>query len=122
MTDTVQDVVQGIRDFLPFSPAKRGPLRDLNRLNFGGTISEGIIKGKSAIQDAMANALTVPEISFSGVGTDFSNSSGMSLDSYQGERVVLNIENMSLKDRDDAKYMAEELYRLSSRAKRGRGL
>lgn len=46
----------------------------------------------------------------------------MSLDSYQGERVVLNIENMSLKDRDDAKYMAEELYRLSSRAKRGRGL
>ena len=122
VTDAVQDVVQGIRDFLPFSPAKRGPLRDLNRLNFGGTISEGIIKGKSAIQDAMANALTVPEIAFSGVGTDFSNSNGISSDIYQGERVILNIENMSLRDRDDAKYMAEELYRLNSRAKRGRGL
>jgi hypothetical protein len=34
--------IQGIRDFLPFSPAKVGPLRDLHRIRIVETIAEGI--------------------------------------------------------------------------------
>jgi hypothetical protein len=34
--------VQRIREFLPFSPAKRGPLRDIHRLKFVETIAQSI--------------------------------------------------------------------------------
>ncbi|MBC2578351.1 hypothetical protein HLB30_07460 [Peptostreptococcus russellii] len=122
VTDAIEDVVQSIRDFLPFSPAKKGPLRDLNKLNFGGTISEGIYKGKSIIQGAMSNALEVPLINFSGISADFSslrNHTGT--ENISDNSIILNIKNMNVKNRDDAKYMAEELYRLSSREKRGLG-
>ena len=42
VTDTVGKLAQDIRDFFPFSPAKRGPLRDLNRIKFGETIASSI--------------------------------------------------------------------------------
>lgn len=42
VTDTVSKLAQDIRDFFPFSPAKRGPLRDLNRIKFGETIASSI--------------------------------------------------------------------------------
>lgn len=123
VTDAIGDITQSIRDYLPFSPAKKGALRDLNRLNFGGTISEGIHKGKYAIEEAMNKVLQVPEINFSGINADFSNlSNRVTTENMSGDSLVLNIENMSIKNRDDAQYMAEELYRLSNRAKRGRGI
>lgn len=40
--DAINGVVSKIRNYLPFSPAKEGPLKDLNRLNFGGTIGDSI--------------------------------------------------------------------------------
>lgn len=42
VTNTVGKLAQDIRDFFPFSPAKRGPLRDLNRIKFGETIASSI--------------------------------------------------------------------------------
>jgi|GEM_PF-2608345 len=42
VTDTVGKLAQDIRDFFPFSPAKRGPLRDLNRIKFGETVASSI--------------------------------------------------------------------------------
>lgn len=51
--NAIGTVVQAVRDRLPFSPAKEGPLKDLNRLNFGGTISESILNAKRPVTKAM---------------------------------------------------------------------
>lgn len=40
--DSISSVAQTVRNYLPFSPAKEGPLRDIHRLNFGGTIADSI--------------------------------------------------------------------------------
>jgi len=42
IADKVSSVVSKVRDFLPFSPAKVGPLSDLDKLDFGGPISDSI--------------------------------------------------------------------------------
>lgn len=55
VTDAIGSVVGKVRDFLPFSPAKVGPLSDLDKLNFGGTISTGIYAGESRVQKAMSD-------------------------------------------------------------------
>lgn len=56
-TDAIGGVVSKVRDFLPFSPAKEGPLRDLNKLNFGGTIADSIYGGQREISNAMSKTL-----------------------------------------------------------------
>lgn len=60
VTGAAKDLMGKVRNFLPFSPAKDGPLRDLDKLNFGGTISMGIDDGTDEVQKAMNNMLTVP--------------------------------------------------------------
>lgn len=40
--EAIKDVVKKIRDHLPFSPAKVGPLRDIHRVKLIETIAEGI--------------------------------------------------------------------------------
>lgn len=40
-----KDKLQGLRDFLPFSPAKTGPLKDIHRLKFVETIAQNIKPG-----------------------------------------------------------------------------
>lgn len=51
--DAINGVVSKIRNYLPFSPAKEGPLRDLDKLNFGGTIASSITKGTKDVTKAM---------------------------------------------------------------------
>lgn len=57
--DAIGGVASKIRGFLPFSPAKEGPLRDIHKLNFGGTISMGIDKGAYEVEKAMQSMLTM---------------------------------------------------------------
>ena len=57
VTDAIGSVTQKVRNFLPFSPAKEGPLKDLDKLNFGGTISMGIEAGTDDVQKAMNEML-----------------------------------------------------------------
>lgn len=59
VTGAISGVVSKVRDFLPFSPAKEGPLKDLDRLNFGGTIADSIYKDENKMQKAMNRALNV---------------------------------------------------------------
>lgn len=40
--EAVQDMVQKIRNYLPFSPAKIGPLKDLNRVKISETIAQSV--------------------------------------------------------------------------------
>lgn len=51
--DAISSVVQTVRDYLPFSPAKEGPLKDLHRLDFS-IIADGIHNAKNPIEKAMS--------------------------------------------------------------------
>jgi phage-related minor tail protein len=68
VVDAMKDTMEKVRDYLPFSPAKEGPLKDLNKLNFGGTIAEGIYSGANEVTAAMNHTLQTPSISGAGAG------------------------------------------------------
>lgn len=59
----INAVVSRVRKYLPFSPAKEGPLSDLDKLNFGGTISTGIYAGQDEINRAMDSVMDIPALS-----------------------------------------------------------
>lgn len=63
----IGSVAQKVRNFLPFSPAKEGPLRDINKLNFAGPITDSIYGDAKAIQNAMGSVLSIPEITAQGL-------------------------------------------------------
>ena len=54
--ETVKHIVQKIRNLLPFSPAKEGPLATLDKVNIIGTIAETI--KPAPLLDKMAQVLT----------------------------------------------------------------
>lgn len=60
--DVIADMAQDIRDFFPFSPAKRGALRDLHKIKFGETIASAIYDGSNHIDEAFNNVLAIPDI------------------------------------------------------------
>lgn len=55
--EVVKDIAKKIRNLLPFSPAKEGPLAMLHKVNIIGTIAEGI--KPQPLLSAMQNALRV---------------------------------------------------------------
>lgn len=63
--DTVKDIAGKIRDFLPFSPAKIGPLSDLDKLDFAGPISKAIQSGTPSVQAELNSMLAVPDVNSS---------------------------------------------------------
>lgn len=65
VTGVISSVAQKIRDFLPFSPAKVGPLSDLDKLDFAGPISDSLKKGMPLIQAMLNRALAMPEVGLS---------------------------------------------------------
>ncbi|PFD98924.1 tail length tape measure protein [Bacillus sp. AFS023182] len=60
--DVINWVAQQIRNFLPFSPAKVGPLSDLDHLDFGGPISDSIELAFPKVQGLLNKMLTLPNI------------------------------------------------------------
>jgi phage-related protein len=63
--DNVKDVAEKVRDFLPFSPAKEGPLSDLDKLDFGGPIADSIDKAVPTVKGLMSNLLSMPDVNVS---------------------------------------------------------
>lgn len=57
ITSAVKGVASKIRGFLPFSPAKEGPLSDLDKLDFEGPIGDSIEKGESSLAKKMREML-----------------------------------------------------------------
>src|SRR5690625_4329264 len=55
ITSTMGDVASTIRGFLPFSPAKFGPLKDIMKIRIAESIAESINKGKRVATRAMTN-------------------------------------------------------------------
>lgn len=54
VTGAISNVTSKIRDFLPFSPAKKGALRDIMDVKIVESIAKSIDKGKNTAQKAMA--------------------------------------------------------------------
>lgn len=73
VTGAIGKVMGAVRDFLPFSPAKTGPLNDLDKLNFGGTISTGIYDGERDVRNAMNSILSTPDLAFTGSASNLVN-------------------------------------------------
>ncbi|WP_102335749.1 hypothetical protein [Salimicrobium jeotgali] len=61
VTGAVKGIAQKARNFLPFSPAKEGPLSDIDKLNFGGPIARSISKDAPKIQRSLGNMLALPK-------------------------------------------------------------
>ena len=117
LTSTVASMAQKVRDFLPFSPAKVGPLKDLNRIKLVETIASTV--KPRPLESAMDSALSggLQPVSSGGGGGTFSinfqpsiNITGGSspqnkldiieaLRSYEGELVNLIQEAMRKRDR-----------------------
>ncbi|MGH0601141.1 phage tail protein [Bacillus mycoides] len=60
--DTMSNIAGKVRDFLPFSPAKTGPLSDLDHLDFGGPISDSIKLAFPKVKGLMNDLLDLPPI------------------------------------------------------------
>lgn len=77
VVEEIRRTMQQVRDHLPSSPAKTGPLSDIHKLKFGETIAASIraqpmvnaMRAASAATMAAA-AITAPEVAAAGVGAD----------------------------------------------------
>lgn len=53
--EAAKGVAGKIRNFFPFSPAKEGPLKDLNKMDFGTTISDSLQKSAKDVKGSSFN-------------------------------------------------------------------
>jgi len=91
VTDAIGGVVSKVRDFLPFSPAKEGPLKDLDKLNFGGTISMGIDDGADDVQKAMEDMLGF-DLSKKAKFNDYRNNSTFAQTTEEKQPIILQVD------------------------------
>lgn len=102
ITEGMGGLVQGIRDYLPFSPAKVGPLKDLHRIKFVETMMQGFnpapaVNAVAGLTGVMAGAVSPQSVGTptpSGVGNG-SSGGGVSLN-YSP---VINLSGGSEKDK-----------------------
>lgn len=66
VTGAAKNLMGKVRDFLPFSPAKEGPLTDIDKLNFGGPIEGSIDDAIPDVQAKMNAMLKVPNFQHPG--------------------------------------------------------
>ncbi|MCY1690742.1 hypothetical protein OVA29_08740 [Exiguobacterium sp. SL14] len=57
VTKAIENIAGKARDYLPFSPAKTGPLSDLDKLDFGGPIQDSIKSALPSVQTSMTHML-----------------------------------------------------------------
>lgn len=63
LTNVTYNMAKKIRDYFPFSPAKTGPLRDLDKLNFKGPIKKSLERADAYIKNTFMN-----DIKLGGIG------------------------------------------------------
>lgn len=119
--DAVKSGMSKIRSYLPFSPAKEGPLRDLDKSgeSFFPTWAQGIERGsRPMLRNLAANMSRVQ-----GVVTGYPGGSvsGMAMSTPGG--VIINItgNNFNIREESDIRRVAEELYVMFQKQLRGSG-
>lgn len=89
---TMSDIAGKVRDFLPFSPAKTGPLSDLDHLDFGGPISDSIKLAFPKVSGLMNELLDLPDIN---AVANVKSSSGGSPERDNSASRILNNDSLS---------------------------
>jgi len=119
VVDSVKGVVARVRSFLPFSPAKEGPLKDLDKLDFSGPLIESI---KNAIPKAERMLGSLLEVSLPALTLPPEPpAQPVAAGAYgQGGPLVV-VENMTVRAETDIEEISRRLYRYIEAANRGRG-
>jgi phage-related protein len=97
----VRNIAQKVRDMLPFSPAKDGPLSDLDKLDFAGPITDSIGKGLPDVQAQMSHMLQMPEMSASTPAIESASNSG-----NNARPIVINVSAADFTDPEHVRKMA----------------
>jgi len=114
VTDGVRGVFSGIRDLLPFSDAKTGPLSELtlSGSRIMTTLAEGVQKGAGALIHSIDESLAAitPEVPhFSAQSLDDSREDGQGSYGRAGPSYVFHIGNISLPDVKEGKDLVQSL-------------
>lgn len=119
VADSIKSVVARVRSFLPFSPAKEGPLKDLDKLDFSGPLIESI---KNAIPKAERMLGSLLEVSLPAL-TLPPEPSGQpaAAGGYGQSGPLVVVENMTVRAETDIEEISRRLYRYIEAANRGRG-
>jgi phage-related protein len=116
--NAVKKLAQKARDFLPFSPAKEGPLSDLDKLDFGGPISDSISKAVPMVKGLMGDLFTVPTFE----GNEGSGVSGAQQPVSISMDGMFNGANFVVREEADIRKIAKELYDYTRTQARGKGV
>lgn len=103
VTGAISGVMGKVRDFLPFSPSKEGPLTDIDRLDFGGPVSDSIDNAIPKIQGKLNSMLNMPDIQAGALAIDgrgaIKDSGATTNNNDNGVKIIIeNIENNSESD------------------------
>ncbi|AFE86253.1 tail length tape measure protein [Bacillus phage PBC1] len=119
VTGAISDIASKARDFLPFSPAKTGPLSDIDKLDFGGPITDSIHRATKGIQVNLASMLELPVIGATGGGMTRSFAKSTINNNNGGNTNMINVQldpsNM------DEFYQIVEFFENFKQKKRARG-
>lgn len=116
VTKAVSSLAKKARDYLPFSPAKEGPLSDLDKLDFGGPISDSLVKAIPKVKGMMTDLVTLPSISseYSGVAVD---SAAAAMAAGPG----ISIGALPVREEADVEKIAVKLYKMQQSRMRATG-
>lgn len=94
VTSAISNVASKVRDFLPFSPPKTGPLMDIMDVKWGETISGGIEKGEGTVAKAMEDMLNfdlAKKAKFNNPGNNHNNHNDH-MTSQQNQPIILQVD------------------------------
>jgi TP901 family phage tail tape measure protein len=104
VTGAVSDLAGSIRNFLPFSPAKEGPLSDLDKLNFYDSIEKSLNSAKNKLSVPVT---AVAEKIAGGLVTDISSTLGNTGETTNNKS--MNISAINIYGASDTYTMLQEL-------------
>jgi phage-related minor tail protein len=115
----VEEVVGGVRDYWPFSPAKVGPLSDIHRMDFAGPISDSIKKAENPLMRSMANLSgsvrnAMPQLTSSDKSSVSTSTPQTSTMNFEG---LFKGANFHVRSDDDIRKLAQDLARYMNRNK-----
>lgn len=123
VTSAISDVASRVRDFLPFSPAKEGPLQDIDDLNFSGPISKSILDGIPEIQKALKKALDLGDV-LEGVAPAYAGTGRMVSggDRTYNRTVNISYGDPQFRNEQDLVSWSRRMRRLRDRSMRAKGV
>lgn len=119
VADSVKSVVARVRAFLAFSPAKEGPLKDLDKLDFSGPLIDSIKKAIPKAERMLGSLLEVglPTLTLPPEPPRQTAAAG----AYGQSGPLVVVENMTVRSETDIEEISRRLYRYIEAANRGRG-